>query len=144
MHTLMPRSILFLGCLFLSLSVAASEKQVPFFECPPTPNCVTSKTDFKDQFIEPIPIADNGQKAMMKLEAILQAMPSARYKRINAGLLHAVFTSDIWGFKDDVYIEVDSKVRLIHFSSRSREGYYDFGVNRRRLENIRHQFLHPE
>jgi uncharacterized protein (DUF1499 family) len=35
---------------------------------------------------------------------------------------------------------IDNDLRIIHVRSSSRVGYYDFGVNRRRVERIRARF----
>jgi uncharacterized protein (DUF1499 family) len=38
---------------------------------------------------------------------------------------------------DDVEILFDDASKTIHFRSAARSGYYDFGVNRRRMEKVR-------
>ncbi|HEY6084419.1 MAG TPA: DUF1499 domain-containing protein [Nitrospira sp.] len=40
-------------------------------------------------------------------------------------------------FVDDVEFLFDDDTKTIHFRSASRVGYGDFGVNRRRMEEIR-------
>jgi len=40
---------------------------------------------------------------------------------------------------DDVEFFVDSSRNLLHMRSASRTGYWDLGVNRKRLETIRAQ-----
>jgi len=44
------------------------------------------------------------------------------------------------GFVDDVEFHLDRESRAIQMRSASRVGYWDFGVNRRRLEGIRKKF----
>jgi uncharacterized protein (DUF1499 family) len=41
---------------------------------------------------------------------------------------------------DDVEFCIDDDLRTIHVRSSSRVGYFDFGVNRRRIERIRAKF----
>lgn len=50
--------------------------------------------------------------------------------------LHATFTSRWLRFVDDVEFFADPTTRLLHFRSASRTGYWDFGVNRRRMRRI--------
>ena len=53
------------------------------------------------------------------------------------GYVKAVFTSRIFRFKDDVEFLFDDREKILNFNSRI--GYYDFGVNRNRRENITKQ-----
>jgi len=36
---------------------------------------------------------------------------------------------------------LDDSARVIHFRSASRTGYYDFGVNRKRMQEISDRYL---
>jgi uncharacterized protein (DUF1499 family) len=42
---------------------------------------------------------------------------------------------------DDVEFLADDEERRIHFRSASRTGYYDFGVNRKRMKKISEAYL---
>jgi uncharacterized protein (DUF1499 family) len=55
------------------------------------------------------------------------------------GFIHAEART-LLGFVDDVTFEVESGSRTILMRSASRMGYWDLGVNRRRLETIRAAF----
>ena len=46
----------------------------------------------------------------------------------------------VFGFIDDVEFFFSPDKPVIHLRSASRKGYYDFGVNRRRIEGIRKLF----
>ena len=67
-------------------------------------------------------------------------MRGARVTEEQAGYLHAEFRSALVGFVDDVEFRMDECAGRIEVSSASRTGYYDFGVNRRRIEEIRARF----
>jgi uncharacterized protein (DUF1499 family) len=45
-----------------------------------------------------------------------------------------------FGFVDDVEFSLDDEARVIHFRSSSRVPYYDWSVNRNRMEQIREAF----
>ncbi len=51
--------------------------------------------------------------------------------------IRSEFTSKLFGFIDDVEFFIDDAKKILHIRSSSRIGYTDFGVNRRRVENIR-------
>ena len=53
---------------------------------------------------------------------------------------HVEFTTQLFRFIDDVEFYFDESQSLIHLRSASRQGYWDLGVNRRRVENIRSRF----
>jgi uncharacterized protein (DUF1499 family) len=46
----------------------------------------------------------------------------------------------VLGFVDDVEFFADESQKVIHLRSASRVGYWDLGVNRRRIESIRAEF----
>ena len=60
---------------------------------------------------------------------------------IGKNYLHVECTSTIFRYVDDVEFYFDDEQQLIHFRSSSRIGYYDVGVNRRRMEKIRENYL---
>jgi uncharacterized protein (DUF1499 family) len=67
-------------------------------------------------------------------------MPRARVVKDEGNYMHAEFTSRIFRFVDDVEFVIDDAHKVIHFRSASRLGYSDFGVNRKRMEEIRKRF----
>ncbi len=67
-------------------------------------------------------------------------MKGSRITEEKPGYLHAEFRSALFGFVDDVEFRMDEAHGRIDVRSASRTGYYDFGVNRRRVEEIRKRF----
>lgn len=67
-------------------------------------------------------------------------MKRARIVAAEERYIHAAFTSALFRFVDDVEFFLDEGTRTIHVRSASRVGYSDFGVNRRRVEEIRTRF----
>lgn len=70
---------------------------------------------------------------------VLNGMDRVRIVRADADYLHAEFRSAVLGFVDDVEFLFDAP-GVIQVRSASRTGYYDFGVNRERVETIRARF----
>jgi len=108
--------------------------------CPESPNCVSSLAKDKKHFIEPIPYSGENAVTQHKLLEILHSFNRARVVRIEEGYIHAEFVSSIFRFVDDVEFYFDDEKKIIHIKSASRTGYFDFGVNRRRMEKIRKLF----
>ena len=63
-------------------------------------------------------------------------MERAQVRRVAADAIDVEFRSALLGFVDDVAFRFDSP-GAIQLRSASRTGYYDFGVNRARIELIR-------
>jgi uncharacterized protein (DUF1499 family) len=53
------------------------------------------------------------------------------------GYLAVIFSSKVFGFIDEGEFAFDENSGEINFFSVARSGYYDFGVNRSRIEKIR-------
>ena len=77
---------------------------------------------------------------MQDLIAVLRGMRGARVKTVQPGYVHAEFTTLLFRFVDDVEFLLDGGSKTIDVRSASRVGYYDLGVNRRRVEAIRARF----
>lgn len=110
-------------------------------ECPDSPNCVSSQSERESQSLPPIPFFGTTVEAVANLKRVVNAMPRNRLVTEDGGYLHYEFRSFLFRFVDDVELLVDESKSAIHFRSASRVGYSDFGVNRRRVEEIRTRFL---
>ncbi len=118
----------------------SADKLLP---CPDSPNCVSSLSDNDKHFIKPFEYNDSLENARQKLIDILKNSRGVRLAKIEGDYLHAEFRSMIFRFVDDVEFYFPAKQPIIHVKSASRSGYYDFGVNRRRLERLRSAFNKP-
>ena len=65
-------------------------------------------------------------------------MPRTTIVTATGDYLHAVCRTRL-GFADDVECRLCHTDGVIHVRSASRLGYYDFGVNRTRVERLRQQ-----
>ena len=79
----------------------------------------------------------NRVEAKQRLREIVGSLPRTRLVEEDEVYLHYEFTSLVLRFVDDVEFLFDDETKTIHFRSASRTGYSDFGVNRRRMEEIR-------
>ena len=108
--------------------------------CPSSPNCVSSRTEKASQRVDPIRFHGDPATAWSLLRKEVAAMKRARIVEEKTGYLHAEFRSALFGFVDDVELRLDVEAQWIDVRSASRTGYFDFGVNRRRVEEIRKRF----
>ncbi|WP_335869351.1 DUF1499 domain-containing protein [Bacillus sp. 2205SS5-2] len=105
-------------------------------------NCVSSiEGEGKNHFIPALPYEVSEEKAMsIVVELVTNHFDRVHVKEKKSDYLHAVFTSKWMRFKDDIQILLDPKNKLIHIRSASRAGYYDFQVNRKRMETFKALF----
>ena len=106
-----------------------------FAACKPTPNCVSSQADSADQehYIAPIVFSGN----MNDLRRAVESMERATVITEEGSYLYAEYKSRLMGYVDDVELLLDEKARLVHVRSASRLGRSDFGVTRKRIEELR-------
>ena len=76
--------------------------------------------------------------AFGRLKDLLAGMPRTAIVTATDDYLHAVCRTRL-GFADDLECRLCSAGGVIHVRSASRLGYYDFGVNRTRVEALRRQ-----
>jgi uncharacterized protein (DUF1499 family) len=113
-------------------------------KCPRSPNCVSSQADDKRHAIEPFRYQEALTEARGRLVVILKAMPRSNVVTVHEDYVHAEFRSRLFGFVDDLEFSLDEDRKIIDLRSASRTGYYDFGMNRKRMERIRSQFTGVE
>ena len=109
--------------------------------CPDSPNCVSTKSKDPGNMMPPLPYLKSGEESMDCLLGIVRDMKRATIVSATPSYLHVEFRSALFQFVDDVEFVFDDSARLIHFRSASRTGYYDFGVNRRRMKEISDRYL---
>jgi len=106
-----------------------------FAPCRPTPNCVSSQADPADKEHYIAPIAFSG--TMPELRRAVESMTRATVISEEGNYLYAEYKSALLGYVDDVELLLDESARLVHVRSASRLGRSDFGVNRKRIEELR-------
>jgi uncharacterized protein (DUF1499 family) len=107
--------------------------------CPSSPNCVSTLAPREDSrhAIAPYAYRTSRAKAKEVLKTTLAELPRTKLIEEDDAYLHYECRSLLLRFVDDVEFVFDDESKTIHFRSASRIGYGDFGVNRRRMEEIR-------
>lgn len=130
--------------LCTSLPVFSNQQESEIMKlkpCPDSPNCVSSQSTDKEHFIQPISYATNADEALLEIKTIILALPRTRLVSENNQSLHFEFKSRFLKFVDDVDIIINDANKVMDIRSASRTGYSDFGVNRKRVEIIRKNFI---
>lgn len=101
----------------------------PLPTCPDTPNCIriSVKTNYKADLL-----MDTARQALEKEGAIkVKEIPEKMY-------IEAVFRIPVFGFKDDVQLQIreSGNSAILSVRSASRTGKNDLGVNRRRVQRL--------
>jgi uncharacterized protein (DUF1499 family) len=103
--------------------------------CRSTPNCVSSQSDRADREHYIAPIAFRGR--MDELRRAVESMPRSTVIAADRNYLYAEYRTPLMRYVDDVELYYDERAGLVHVRSASRLGRRDFGVNRRRVEELR-------
>jgi uncharacterized protein (DUF1499 family) len=104
---------------------------------PASPNAVSSQATGGYHQIAPLRYNGTSEPAMAALKSVIESTPRTSIVEERADYLYAEFTSKLIGYVDDVEVYFPPNEPLIHVRSASRLGYRDFGVNRKRIEDIR-------
>ncbi|MEL6906737.1 MAG: DUF1499 domain-containing protein, partial [Planctomycetota bacterium] len=126
------------GCAAPDVGLTAGGRLAP---CPASPNCVCSEAAAsEDSFISAfaVPEGEEPRAAFERLVGLLDSR--ARVAARDGDWVHAVFTTRILRFRDDVELRLDEAARVVHVRSASRLGYSDLGANRARVERLREAF----
>lgn len=112
-----------------------------------TPNSVSSQAGLypghpqrSDADIAPFAYTGDGQAALRRLAALLQASQRCRLVTQAPDYLYAQCDTRWLKFTDDVEFYLDASAGVIHVRSASRVGRSDLGVNRTRIEALRARF----
>jgi uncharacterized protein (DUF1499 family) len=143
----MAIALLFLGSLLSACSNNPSSslgvREGLLAPCPDRPNCVSSQSADKAHTIAPLVHGSISGSVMANLSRVVGSLKGASIVEESPAYLRVEFRSALFGFTDDVECVPDPGARLIHIRSASRIGYWDFGVNRRRVEKIRSLWSQP-
>jgi uncharacterized protein (DUF1499 family) len=108
-----------------------------FAACPSSPNCVSTDARDSRHAIAPFHLKRPESEIWSEVRAAVLKLPRTTIVTEDHHYLHAECRSNVFGFVDDLEIQVRPRERVLGVRSASRSGYYDFGVNQRRVETLR-------
>lgn len=118
-------------------SPESSRSNMIIESCPASPNCVSSEATDKKHSILPFQLAITAEKAWPIVIEVIMQYPRSSIVRQTDSFLQVEYRSAVFGFVDDLKLQLRVRKGVIAVYSASRLGYYDFGVNRDRIEVLR-------
>ncbi len=109
--------------------------------CPQTPNCAT--TSGKQDVLSEKPLTYYGftrEEAREAIIYVINELGNATIKEQGNNYFWVECRSRLLRFSDDLEIYLPEKQKVVHIRSASRIGYYDFGANQKRIDDIRKLF----
>ena len=110
-------------------------------DCPGRANYVSTQATDETRRMRPFSFSGSAEQAILRLKRAIAKLPRTRIVSEEDDYLHAEVASRLFRFVDDLEFVVDGAAGEIHFRSASRSGYYDFGVNRARINHLREAFI---
>ena len=83
----------------------------------------------------------DSEKAFSELIQILENTPRLKIIEKEKYYIHAIATSRVMKFIDDIEIKNLYKDNIFQVKSASRQGIYDLGVNKRRVQTLRFRLI---
>lgn len=105
--------------------------------CPDSPNCVSSLSQVARHQINPFRLRAEPGAAWTRLREMVAAWSRTTIVEEDKNYLKAEARSRLFRFVDDVVFELDAGHGVVNVRSASRAGYWDLGVNHRRIEAFR-------
>ena len=84
---------------------------------------------------------DNSEKVFKELIQILENTPRLKIIKKEKFYIHAIATSRIMKFVDDIEVKNLNQENIFQVKSSSRLGIYDLGVNKRRIQTLRFRLI---
>ena len=109
--------------------------------CPSSPNCFSSDDHDSDHKIAPFQLVKPANEVWLVVRELVSELPRTRIIKESENYLHAECRSFLFGFVDDLELQLRPADGIIAARSAARSGYADFGVNRRRIESLREALI---
>jgi len=140
-HFLALSILLLAGCASTG-KVPPSGVQFSLDGCAPFLNCVSSTSTNGLYSVDPIRLAEPlSQSSWELIRAVAIELPGASLNSARFGYADITCRSDLLGFPDYLELLVDSDKQHLDVRSQSLIGFYDLGVNRRRVELLRSRLI---
>jgi uncharacterized protein (DUF1499 family) len=108
--------------------------------CGDKPNCVSTQDTREEYYLTPFTLTDSAN--IDSIEQVALELPGAKTAVKEGNYLRIECTSKIMRFVDDLELKIEVDQLIVR--SESRVGYSDFGVNRKRAEQLRSLLANAE
>ena len=106
-------------------------------DCPAWPRCVSSDSRIDDKQVAPLRITGAPPAAWRAAREVVANMDRTTIVDERADYIHAEVISPWHVYTDDLELHLRAAQGIIAIRSSGRIGYYDFNVNRDRVETVR-------
>jgi len=103
-------------------------------------NIVSSCTNPNNCVLESWKV-NNANDSFTELIDLLDNTPRIKIINIKEDYLHALATSRVMKYVDDIEIEKFEEGNILKVKSKSRTGFYDLGVNKRRINTLHFRLI---
>ena len=114
----------------ISIALEINMGLVRLKDCSSSKNCILENWSVND-----------ANKGFNELIEILENTPRITFKEKEENYVHALSTSRILKFIDDIEIKKLDKENILQVKSSSRLNLIDFGVNKRRVETLHFRLI---
>ncbi len=105
--------------------------------CGDSPRCVSTQDSREEFNLAPFKLAPNTN--INQIETVALSFDNAEVAAIDDNYLRVEYTSSVFRYVDDMEVKIqDGELRV---RSEARIGYYDFDVNRKRVEAFRAKLI---
>lgn len=130
-HAILTAALMLSGC---SQGERTMAKKIDL-PCADKPNCISTLDEREGFQIAPFTL--KAHVTIEEIEAAALTLPGAKTVVRDNSYLRIECTSKIMKFVDDLELKIEGSQLIVR--SESRVGYSDFGVNRKRSEQLRTQ-----
>lgn len=132
----MKKNLIIIFACYFSILLAEGSGKTMLQDCPNKPNCVSSQAKDSKHYIEPISFDNRNEDIKKNLIEVVQKF-DGKILENNENFLKVAFYSKFFKFVDIADFEINPEKKIINVKSAAQTGWYDFGVNRKRIEKIR-------
>lgn len=105
-------------------------------DCPAAPRCVSSQAGDPDKRVPALRLQQPADQAWPAVREAVAGMPRTTIVTADDRYLHAEVVSPWRVYTDDLELLLEPEAGRIQVRSSARIGYYDFQVNRERMEAL--------
>ncbi|MFP4316174.1 MAG: DUF1499 domain-containing protein [Desulfovibrionales bacterium] len=109
----------------------------PFPRCLGRPNCVSSTMWDRSHRVEPFHLTGDPEQSWKAVVKEVSELDRTVVVAETSVRLHAECRSRFLGMIDDLALELFPDLCRVEICSAARKGWWDFGINRRRVECLR-------
>ncbi|HEY9134240.1 MAG TPA: DUF1499 domain-containing protein [Pseudomonadales bacterium] len=134
-----PLGFIVFACFLMLFCVSSFAGKEEFFQCPASPNCVSTEVSASDlkHYVKPFQTIDGSEETWVKIKKTVLSMPRTKIIKEDKYYLKAKVKSAVFRFVDDLDILFSPETKTLSIKSASNVGYSDLGVNRKRVAELR-------